>query len=401
MSGVVLSCGWVLPVSSPPVKNGAVAVLGGKIKALGGTEEIKRRFPSFAPRPLGEGVLLPGFVNCHTHLELGWLHPERDFKSFADWLAYIVAKKQKGPPSGGIEHSVRSGMAELADCGVTTVGEISSDGADAEILKNGPFRTVLFREITDGRPLLPENLEKTGRYEERIFPHAPYSCSPGLIKAAFERSEKLGAPCGMHLAESPEETAFVRGEKDGITEKIYPLLKKPPMKRHTAQTPFEYLEKTGIEGAGVTLVHMAHVSGEEVRRAEKKNMGVVLCPGSNRFLRTGDAPVLKYAEIKRVGLGTDGLSSNTSLNFFNEIRLIHNMLLPSGELPPGEQEAAKTAVRMATLGGAEALFLEDTVGSITPGKDADLIFIAGKTDDDPYKTVISAGSAETVSRGLP
>ncbi|MCY4043276.1 MAG: amidohydrolase family protein, partial [Candidatus Dadabacteria bacterium] len=85
---------------------------------------------------------------------------------------------------------------------------------------------------------------------------------------------------------------------------------------------------------------------------------------------------------------------NTSLNFFNEMKLLRDMLLPLGE-----DEAAKTAVRMATLGGAEALFVEDRIGSATPGKDADLIFIRTGKTDDPYKAVVSANSAETVSRG--
>ncbi|MCY4047734.1 MAG: amidohydrolase family protein [Candidatus Dadabacteria bacterium] len=394
MSGFVLSCAHVLPVSSPPVKNGAVAVENGKIKALGTAEEIGKRFPSFAVRELGEGVLLPGFVNCHTHLELGWLRPEGGFESFTGWLSHIITKKLRGPEPGELERSVRGGAAELMRCGVTTVGEISSYGADADILKNSPFRTVLFREVTDGKPAFPARLEHGGRYEERIFPHAPYSCSPELIRAAFARSEKENIPSGIHLAESPEETLFVRGGKNGITEKIYPLLGKPPMERHTADTPFEYLEKTGTGKTKITLVHMAHVTDGEIRRAGEKNMGVVLCPGSNRFLGTGDAPALKYAKIKRVGIGTDGLSSNTSLNFFNEMKLLRDMLLPLGE-----DEAAKTAVRMATLGGAEALFLEDRIGSATPGKDADLIFIRTGKTDDPYKAVVSANSAETVSRG--
>ncbi|WP_462137481.1 amidohydrolase family protein [Candidatus Mycalebacterium sp.] len=389
MNGTIFVCSKIVPVSHEPVKNGAVAVSGEKIKAVGGAEEIKKSFPDFSVRDLGRGIVLPGFINCHTHLELGWLKPEKKFKSFTAWLKHIIDGKSSGAGAEQIERSVKDGIKSLIKSGVTTVGEISSYGNDRNILKNSPLRTVLFREIMDGRPDTGGQPEQSARFEERFFPHAPYSCSPELIEKVFKISAQSGTPTGIHLAESPEETAFVKGEKNGLEEKIYPLIGKTPMKRHKAKTPFQYLRAIQSGGAKITGIHMAHIKKNEIKQIREMDMGVVLCPRSNEFLGTGTAPVLEYAEMKRVGLGTDGLSSNTTLNFFDEIKALYQLLLPLGE-----KTAAEKAVRIATLGGAEALFLEDRVGSIETGKDADLIFIEGKGTENPYLEIVEADGAE-------
>ncbi len=320
MNGEIIVCSNIIPVSSAPIKNGAVAVGGGKIKAVGREAEIKNRFPRFKVRDLGCGAVLPGFINCHTHLELGWLKPGKEFKNFTGWLKYIVGAKYSGTGTAEIERSVKDGIKNLIKSGVTTVGEISSYGNDADILKNSPIRTVLFREIMDSRPLLSPEPEKSERFEERLFPHSPYSCSPELIKKSFEISAQTGTPAGIHLAESPEETAFVRGEKNGIEETIYPMIGKTNMSRHKAETPFKYLSEICDGTAKITCVHMSHVNKSEIAQIDGKNIGIVLCPRSNDFLKTGTAPVLEYANLKRVGLGTDGLSSNRTLNFFDEIK---------------------------------------------------------------------------------
>ncbi|QMU55998.1 MAG: amidohydrolase family protein [Candidatus Mycalebacterium zealandia] len=391
MNGTIFVCSDIVPVSCEPVKNGAVAASGGKITAVGGAEEIKKSFPDFTVRDLGRGVVAPGFINCHTHLELGWLKPEKKFKSFTSWLKHIIDGKSSGANTGKIERSVTDGIKSLIQSGVTTVGEISSYGNDADILKNSPLRTVLFREIMDNRPDTDTQTEPSERFEERLFAHAPYSCGPELIEKVFKISARGNIPTGIHLAESPEETAFVKGEKNGFEETIYPLIGKPPMKRHKAETPFQYLRAIESGGAKITGVHMAHIKKSEIKQIQKTGMGVVLCPRSNEFLGTGTAPVPEYAEMERIGLGTDGLSSNTTLNFFDEIKALYKLLLPLGE-----NTAAEKAVRIATLGGAEALFMEDKIGSIETGKDSDLIFIECGETENPYLEIVKANKAEVL-----
>ncbi len=395
MNGFIIVCSVALPISSEPLKNGAVAVCGGIIKAVGKAGEIKKHFPSLPVHDLGCGILMPGFVNCHTHLELGWLAPENEFKNFGDWLKYVVDAKKSGTTAEKIADSVKDGVATLLKSGVTTVGEISSYGEDTKILKNSPLRTVLFREITDTKADLSPLCAIGKRFEERFFPHAPYSCSPELTKRVLEISARTGAPTGTHLAESPEETAFVRGEENIFEKEIYLEIGRCPMPRARAKTPLSYFHKINSGKTKTTAVHMAHVEKNEIKLIRDSNMGIVLCPRSNKFLNTGTAPVTQYAEFERTGLGTDGLSSNRTLNFFDEIKALNELLLPLGK-----EKAAQKAVYISTLGGAKSLFIEDKTGSIEAGKDADLIFIKTRSDTgNPYLKIVSANGAETVSRG--
>ena len=394
MNEFIIACSAVLPVSSEPIKNGAVAVCGGRIKAVGKSPEIKKHFPALPVRDMGCGILMPGFINCHTHLELGWLAPENKFNNFGDWLKYIIDAKKSRTAAEKITESVEDGVKTLLQSGVTTVGEISSYGTDAEILKNSPLRTVLFREITDTKADLSPLRAAGERFEERFFPHAPYSCSPELTKRVLEISAGTGAPVATHLAESPEETAFVRGEENIFEKEIYLKIGRSPMPRAFSETPLQYFSQINSGKIKITAVHMAHVGKNEIKFIRDSDMGIVLCPRSNEFLNTGTAPVLEYAEIERTGLGTDGLSSNRTLNFFDEIKALNDLLLPLGK-----EKAAQKAVYISTLGGAKSLFIEDRVGSIEAGKDADLIFIKTRAGTgNPYLKIVSANGAETVSR---
>jgi 5-methylthioadenosine/S-adenosylhomocysteine deaminase len=131
---------------------------------------------------------------------------------------------------------------------------------------------------------------------------------------------------------------------------------------------------------------MVQVLPEEVEEISKHDLGIVLCPRSNLFLKVGSPPVKQYIKIERLGIGTDGLSSNFNLDFFEELRFFY--LTFADNL--GKQASFFT-IYLATLGGAKALFLEDKIGSIEIGKEADLIFLSSKKiSSDPYLSVISS-----------
>ncbi|MEQ9617617.1 MAG: amidohydrolase family protein [Deltaproteobacteria bacterium] len=395
MDKLILSARTVLPVSSKPLKNVSLLVAGGKIREIGKTDIIRRRNKSVKELDLGEGILLPGFVNAHTHLELGWIKERLgNFDGFTGWLEQIVKTKRDGVSENSLTKSVREGIDALIGTGVTTVGEISSyGGVDKPILKNSGLRTVLYREIMDSNENEVDfyTLESGGLFQERLFPHAPYSCGPRLIKKALDSHDRNGVPLGIHLAESTDEVRFVRGEENGIEKKVFPLINKTPFERPVAETPYAYLKKSGLApGAKITLVHMVHVGEEETGELRDRDIGIVLCPRSNFLLQVGEPPLKQYAGLERVGLGTDGLSSNYNLDFFEEIRFLH--LLMSRSLT---EEAARRAVHCATLGGAGALYMEEETGSIEAGKEADLIFLKPKNKSkDPYLSVISSTSQD-------
>jgi cytosine/adenosine deaminase-related metal-dependent hydrolase len=391
MGKLILSAETVLPLSSKPLKNASVLISDGKIREIGKSAALRKRFKGVIERDLGNGILLPGFVNAHTHLELGWMFKRlRSFRGFTGWLAQIIKEKRLGAADGEITESVEEGIRANIRSGVTTVGEISSyGGIDIPLLKSSGLRTVLFREILDSNEGAADfsSLEKGALFEERLFPHSPYSCGPGVLKKSLRSHRRNGVPLGIHLAESADEVRFVRGEENNIEKKIFPLINKTPFKKHSADSPVSYLWKVGLlEGVRVTLVHMVQVSGEEARELCKLDAAVVLCARSNFFLQVGAPPVKEYAKFNRIGIGTDGLSSNYNLDFFEEMRFLH--LLMSESLG---QRAAYVTVYAATLGGASALYIEDKTGSIEPGKEADLIFLKnGSGSGDPYLSVISS-----------
>ncbi len=390
MKKILLVADTILPISSPPLKNSAVLVVNGKIRGIGVTTKMKKENKGVQLLELGRGILMPGFINAHTHLELGWVQRKiKSFSGFTSWLRQIISAKRGGISNEEIQDSVRDGIRALIRSGVTTVGEVSSyGGIDAPILKEYGIRTVLFKEVLDSRQAAADfdNFERTEIFEERLFPHAPYSCTPELLEKSLISHKKSLTPLGIHLAESPDEIEFVRRKSNGFEREIFPLIDKKSVMRVEADTPFLYLKGLGFfDSTKITTVHMVHVNSDEVKEIKENDVGVVLCPRSNMFLQVGIPPVGEYSELQRVGLGTDSLSSNYNLDFFEEVRALH--MLTSNAI--GRESAFKT-VYTATLGGAKALFLENKIGSIEEGKDADLIFLNSQTGSgiDPYLSVI-------------
>jgi 5-methylthioadenosine/S-adenosylhomocysteine deaminase len=395
MGKLILTAETVVPVSSKPLRNASVFISGGKIREVGKPGVLRKKYKGAQEMDLGKGILLPGLVNAHTHLELGWMFSRlSSFRGFTGWLGQIIKEKRAGVAAAGIVRSAEEGIRASILSGVTTVGEISSyGGIDKQILKGSGLRTVLFREVLDSNEDKTDfsSLEKGTLFEERLFAHSPYSCSPGVLKKALRYYRKNGVPLGIHLAESADEVRFVRGEENNIEKKIFPLIRKTPFKRPRAETPVSYLMNAGLlHGVKITLVHMVQVSGGEARRLRDMDAAVVLCPRSNFFLQVGAPPVKEYAEFNRIGIGTDGLSSNYNLDFFEEMRFLHLLMSASQG-----RRAAFVTVYAATLGGAKSLYIEDKTGSIEAGKEADLIFLgSGAGTGDPYLSVISSSARD-------
>ncbi|GIW47687.1 MAG: metal-dependent hydrolase [Deltaproteobacteria bacterium] len=390
MERFIISSETVLPISSPPIIKGSVFVDKGKIEDVGSTEELLRKYRDIKRIDLGRGILLPGFINAHVHLELGWITKKiKRSGGFGLWLGQVIKALREERTEEEIEASVRDGINELIESGVTTVGEISSFGLDRYPLKESGLRAVLFVELFDRHKDFWNlfGFEKNEVFEERPFPHAPYSCSPEFLKTVIDFSRKNHIPIGIHLAESREEVKFIRGEKNVFEAKIFPMVGREVFQRSKAPSPFGYLKALGFfNETKVTAVHMVHISKEEASEIPDYSIGVVMCPRSNLFLGVGLPPVLQYRGYERIGIGTDGLSSNLNLNIFEELRSFY--LLFSKRLG---QRASFLTVYLATLGGARALFLEDRIGSIEKGKEADLIFLKPRyTFSDPYLSVISS-----------
>lgn len=392
MEKLLLTADVVVPVSSEPIRNGAVVVDQGHIVDIGTSGEIESAHPNLRKIRKPNSIILPGFINAHTHLELSWTRGKiRDFEDFTGWLERLITLKSGGIDENLVEDSMRMGIREVIGSGITTVGEISSlDFGGREMLKNSGMRIIAFLELFDRVSNRLSSLEfrSQGLYEERPFPHAPYSCGPEFLDAVFACARENAVAIGIHLGESPDEVSFLKNLPNEFERKIFPLIKKKTFRRPEAETPTRYINKF-LRGGEVRLsaVHMVQVAAEDMEIIQRADIGVILCPRSNVFLNVGKPNLRQMCGYERVGLGTDGLSSNSDLDFFEEIRFLHDIMVEQG-IP----QSARQAVYFATLGGAKALFIEEKTGSLEVGKSADIICVDHQREraSDLYSCIVSS-----------
>lgn len=397
-AALILSADWVVPVEGAPIRDGAVAVgADGRIEAVGPAAELGEgeRF--------GDSVILPAFVNAHSHLEYAVYGGFGDGLSFGPWLDTHIRRKQR-IGLAEMEAIARLGAAQCLASGIATVGDASFSGAAATACADLGLRAIVYLEVfgrgTDeiagrfeaGRARLEGTLPE--RVRLGVSPHAPYTCSTELYAACFE----LGVPLATHLAESADEQAWLR-DGGGGWERYADLL-VPPL----GTTGIRSLAANGLLDARVTAAHCVHVDEEEVALLAEHDVAVAHCPRSNGFLGCGVAPVRALLDAGvRVGLGTDSPASTPSFDMFDELRAAV-AAARARERRPDALTAAE-ALELATLGAARALGVERETGSLTPGKQADLavVSLAGSPLlpwEDPCSAVVLGGSPERVTATL-
>jgi cytosine/adenosine deaminase-related metal-dependent hydrolase len=391
---IVLSADWVLPVEGQPIERGAVSIEDGRIAAVGTVDE------------LGEGtryedaVIIPGFVNAHTHLEYAVYGGFGDgLGDFAEWITLHIQRKAR---IGWDEYVdiARLGAAQCLASGVTTVGDCSYSGATAVACAELGLRGTVYLEVfgADPAPALERFAEIkdrvqgsfSARVRPGISPHAPYSVSLDLYRACAE----LGLPVATHISESPAEVRYLmsgEGPWGAYTE----LLVDPP-----GTTGTRMLAEHGLLGRDVVAAHCVMLDAEEIELIASTETGVAHCPRSNAALGCGVAPLAELRERgARVGVGTDSPASGPSFDFFEELRTV----LLSARARAGRPAvlSPSQALELATLGSARALGLEDEIGSLAPGKRADVavVSMAGSPYlpwEDPAGAVVLGGSPDRV-----
>jgi cytosine/adenosine deaminase-related metal-dependent hydrolase len=390
----VLSADWVVPVEGPPIRDGAIAVDdGGTIAAIGPRSELGHgeSYP--------ESVILPGFVNAHTHLEYEVYAGFGDGLGFADWIGLHVQRKQRIDLSA-MEAIARLGALRCLQSGITAVGDCSFSGAAATACSDLGLRGTVYLEVfgaTD-EPIrerfepMRARVDKTLSDELRlgVSPHAPYTCTIELYRAASE----LGLPVATHLAESRAETEFLLTGK-GDWETFAELLVPPP-----GATGVRALADAGLLGPNVLAAHCVEVDEEEIAILAEHDVAVAHCPRSNGLLGCGIAPLaaLRDAGI-RVCIATDSPASTPSFDMFDEMRTAIYVARARERRP--DALTAADALELATLGGARALGLDAVIGSLVPGKQADLTVLSlADTSfvpwEDPVTATVLGGSAEGV-----
>ena len=419
----IYSAHWVLPISSPPIENGGVAVEASKIIGVDPLARLAGQFPDAPVNDFGEAAILPGLVNAHSHLELtvmrGFL--EKEENDFFAWLRKLTVARMT-MTAEDLVVSATCGAVEAARAGITCLGDSSSAGLRTiAALKHVGLRAIVFQESFGPDPIhAAENVAQLCRQVEEmrgsetelvdagVSPHAPYTVSAAQLEMTARLAIDQKLPLMMHAAES-------QAEKQLLLEGRGPFAEGFARRGIEWEAPrtstIDYLRQHGVLETKPLLAHCINVDASDIELLKQHGAGVVHCPKSNAKLRHRRAPFAAFISSGlNVGLGTDSVASNNTCDVLDEARFT-TLLSRVSEARPltatvcesGADEivTAGDALFAATLGGARALRLDDQIGSLEPGRQADVAVVGldgthQQPSRDPIDTLVFASSGRDV-----
>ena len=379
------------------IERGFLCIRGEAISAVakGDPQEIRAAKTIDA----GGGLILPGLINGHTHAAMTLFRGLADDLPLMDWLNHYIFPVESRMDPEFVRTGTLLACAEMILSGTTTfcdmylfeeevaqaaqtagmrclVGEVLYDFPSPNYgpIEQGFKYTVALIRKWQGHPLVSIAVE----------PHAVYTCSPELLVRANQLSREYMVPLIIHVAESASEIEEVR--------------------KKYGRKPFEHLESLGVLGPHVIADHCVHLDETEIRRMMTHDVKAITNPESNMKLASGISPVPRLlAQGITVGLGTDGCASNNNLDLFEEMDTTAK-LHKVGAMDPTVLDAF-TVLRMATLSGAKALGMADRIGSLQPGKKADVIVIDTHKPHltpmyNPYSHLVYAAKGSDVSHSV-
>ncbi len=395
---------WVVPVATPPIADGTVITEGDKIVWVG-----ERKFAPTGGRDehLGNVLLTPGLVNTHTHLDLTVLRGFLCDLPFFDWVRTLTRAVATLEDIELID-SAKLGVAEGLCTGTTTFADTAPNEAAFTAMRTMGVRGIAYREVFGPNPadaaksvaLLADQVitmkeRETELVRVGVSPHAPYSVSDPLYAAVAELAAREQLPVAVHIAEGEDEQLLVtRGEGPFVAFLKSRGIATPPR----AREPLELIEKADLLRRGTLLIHAVRVSDAAIPRIADAGCGVAHCPASNARLGHGVAPIaaMMSAGVK-VGLGSDSMASNDRMDLLEEARLAS--LAQRAVIGRHDVVTAQQAFRLATLGGAEALQMDDAIGSLEVGKQADFAVFTPRNPvgpiNNPYELLVFGPRPET------
>ncbi len=409
----VFSATWVLPIVSDPIHKGAVAVEGDTIVAVGSTAEVVAAHPGAEVTDYHHAIILPGFVNCHSHIEYAVFRGLFDNKNFGPWMLDFIDDKGKLSRDDYAASSML-GASECVSSGITTLGESMYSGTSLTAINQAGLRARAYQEafglddnkISETLDLLKDTLqeleeEKGELVELGIFPHATYTVSANLYRAIAELARERGMKIATHLAESKEESVYIRSGAGVLAHDLREKVGWDYLSHEAfGVTPVKYLQQWNVFSPDFMAVHCVHVAPADITALAKRDVAIAHCPKSNAKLGCGIAPLPAFLEAGiRVGFGTDSPASSNIMDMFGEMRTA--IFLHRGVANDVGVLGAQECVQMATIGGARAMGMEDRIGSLEPGKQADLIAVDMEYSHftpihDPYSALVYGANQEDV-----
>lgn len=369
---ILITGGTVVTMAGPNIENGSVAIANGAIVAVGPSSEIDRQFTAKTVIRAGGHAVVPGFVNAHTHVPMTLFRGIADDRDLMDWLQnFIFPAEAKNVDRDFVKWGTRLAAAEMIRSGTTTFADMYYYESDiAREAKAAGLRGVLGETLIDFPA--PDNKTwdaavayirqyvKTWKGDALITPalapHAPFTVSADHLKQVRALATELGVPILIHVSETKNELQQIAAAHDGMT-------------------PGNYLDSLGFLGDDVIAAHGVWLTPDELKLFASRKTGVAHCPESNEMLASGAAPVVDMIHAgMEVGLGTDGpAGSNNNLDMVEEMASAARLQKVT-KLDP-KAISAREVLRLATIGGAQVLGLADKIGTLEPGKRADVVLI--------------------------
>lgn len=414
---MLLVARYVLPVSQSPIENGAILVRDGRIKDIGYATKLKTCYPDEETLDFGLAALMPGFIDAHTHLEYSAMRGLINDVPYAAWKLHI-AEKEKLFTTEDWEDSALLGALEAIRSGITTIADITETGASLRAIRATGMRGTIYREVgTMERKEVDRVLDEaradiiawsTGEDPELIrigiAPSNLFSCHPLVFQRIAESATK-DTLVAAHLAGSREEYEFIRDGSSPFSvhstqqERGYGIDMPPWLA--TGVSPVQYVLNWGLlDVPNLLVIHAVQVDDNDIETLADYDASIAVCSRCNAQLAMGIAPLSKFVEAGiRVGLGTDSPAAIDATDPLAEMRI--GLLLQRALGNRSDFFTATQMVRLATLGAAEALHVEDSVGSLDVGKCADIIAIDLSNSNqapthDPNSAVVHTATQDNI-----
>ncbi len=395
----LVSARWVVPVepSGVVLEAHAVAIRGGRIEAVLPIAQATRRYPGAPVLDLAEHVLIPGLVNAHTHASMSLMRGLADDLPLMRWLEdHIWPAEARHVSARFVKDGTLLACAEMLRGGITCMNDMYffPEAAAEAVLEAGMRAAIGMIVIefpsayaSDPDDYLAKGLSLRDRHRDHpllsfcLAPHAPYTVSDASLRKVATLAGELDCPVHIHLHETHEEI-----ERSVSEHGVRPL---------------ERLQRLGLVGPNLIAVHAVHLSAEEIAMLGRHRASIAHCPSSNLKLASGFSPVAALADAgANLAIGTDGAASNNRLDMLQEMRTA--ALLAKAVAGDAAALPAHAALRAATLGGATALGIDRTVGSIVVGKAADLAAVRLDAPElapvyDPVSQLVYAAGREHVT----
>jgi 5-methylthioadenosine/S-adenosylhomocysteine deaminase len=369
---LIVSGGTVVTMdaSRRVIEDGAVAISGGRIVAVGKRSEVVGRYTARVVVDARGRAVIPGLINGHTHIPMVLFRGIADDLDLNEWLTkYIFPAEAKNVTEEFVRAGTQLGLAEMIRGGTTTYCDMYYfEDAIAEETERAGVRGLLGETVIDfpvpDNKTWPEAMAYVKRFAARwkgnrlitpaIAPHAPYTVSEAHLREVRSFSDQTGTAVVTHVAET-------RKEVEDIT-------------RDHGASPVEYLARIGFLSQRMVAAHTVHLTEAEIKLLKQYHVGSVHNPESNMKLASGVAPVPQMMrEGVLLGLGTDGAASNNDLSMWETMDLAAKLhKLSSGD---PKVVTAEEALALATIGGARALHMDTDIGSLEEGKRADLVVV--------------------------